>query len=211
MPDQAVPEHLVLTGCADLDRPGVRPVDASTKGGVVRRDLDGVRPLDETALLDVEEAREVGARRECQRHGHGPGTEVLERDILDHAVADVAASDDEEGAVGEPGARPTARDEGRGMWPGVFHGQRLERFAVDAQLEVVQEAGVLDDQPMPSGRTDVTRWFRDAEAPSLDEGDRRHAGRGRGPAREGPTLCHGMPAHARSTPLSSLLVTVASR
>jgi hypothetical protein len=123
--------------------------------------------------LDLEQVGEVGIGGERDRRSRRQPRGVADGDVLAHAVADVAAPDEQHGGVGGgAGRRRQAAEERRGVRVGLLHGQRLGGPAADSEGPAGQDAGVLDEQPLRLAGQDVAAGLADAEGRALDEGHR---------------------------------------
>ena len=142
------------------------------------------------ALLDLEQVREVGGDGQHQRVLLRLPAEVLEGDVLDEPVADVALPHHEQGAVGEAVAGLAPGDEGGGVRTDRLDAEWLEPVTVHGQHEVLHEPGVLHDQPVGRRAAEVPDPVGHAERAALHERDIGTRARVRRTARERPSLAH---------------------
>ena len=175
---------------AEDHRPAQRPVDHRRRVGssqcdrfvdpaVVDRELEPVgargtgscRPLDDPALLHLEEVGEIDVAAELHRHVDGVGPVVGDGEPLPHALTHGAIAEDDDVGIGSAGRRVGPTDEQRAERLGHVDGERFDRVPVDQQLPGRQHPGVEDEQPVRRVRTDVARPVGEAEGLALDQGD----------------------------------------
>ncbi len=161
------------------------------------------------ALLDLEQVGEIAVHGHRQaRRGRLPA-EVAQRDVVAHAVPDVAPADHQQGAVGPPDPRRSAGQERARERLGRLHGHGLGGLALQHELQPADEPGIAEEQALGAARPDVTGRLTDAEGGLFQQGDQATAGPPdhRRLSAGRPGVCHGrMFAHpaARGRPLREI-------
>ena len=121
------------------------------------------------AVLDLEQVGEVGVGGERHDARGRQQRDVLEGDVLAHAVADVTAPHHQQRAVREPWRRRHLAQERGGIRFGLLDRQRLRRTAVHEEFPARQHAGVPDEQPLGMPGPDVTSRFADAKCGTFNQ------------------------------------------
>ena len=141
-----------------------------------RRRLDGVEaPRPHLVRLHLEKRREIGAQLQGELDLGRLVGEVADRDVLAHAVTDVAVAHDEQRRVRKRERRPHTADEGLRERVRGDERQRLGRNPIDDEAKTRAETGVAHEEALDPARLDVAVGRRDAERRAREQ--RRRAAR----------------------------------
>ena len=177
---------------------------AATAGKLKDPALGGDRDVTvggDAAPFDLEQVGEVGVGLQYDRTLDRRRIKVADFDVGSHPVADVAAFDHEEGAVGMPGLAWYPADERRRVGLLGPRGQRLRAPAIDAQFPPRDEPGIPHEEPVRDPRLDGPRAVTDPEGRTVDQGDQVVSGLvSGGAAGHGPRTGHGAASAAQAGP-----------